>query len=149
MKILKSYLPEKYIVKEKLTEYKRIRIKDSCEVSDYIRKVYKGNIGIVECFYILLLNRANTIIGFVMISQGGISSTITDIRLICKHAIESLCSGVILIHNHPSGNRHPSTSDIKITKKIKEALNIFDIKVLDHIIVTEDTHYSFADERTL
>ena len=69
-----------------------------------------------------------------------------DIKLVSKYAIESLCSGVIVAHNHPSGNTNPSNEDILITNKIKQALNIFDIQLMDHIILTEDSYYSFADE---
>jgi DNA repair protein RadC len=99
-----------------------------------------------EEFWILLLNRANKIINKMCISRGGVSGTVTDLRLIFKPAIESLASSIILCHNHPSGNLKPSDADIKITKQCVETGKVMDIPVLDHIIVTESSFFSFADE---
>ncbi len=102
-----------------------------------------------EEFWVLLLNRSNSIIDKIKISVGGISGTVADIRLISKPAIEKLASGIILSHNHPSGNKKPSMADESLTKKIKQALDLFEIKLLDHIIVTEADYFSFADEGLL
>ncbi len=102
-----------------------------------------------EEFWILLLNRSNKIIEKVKISQGGISGTVIDVRLILKNAIEKLASGIILCHNHPSGNNKPSEADKNITKKLKDAATFMDINVLDHIIVTDNEYFSFADEGLL
>ncbi|MCU4174507.1 RadC family protein [Carboxylicivirga sp. N1Y90] len=99
-----------------------------------------------EEFWILLLNRSNKILTRYKISQGGIAGTVIDVRLILKTAIDNLASSIILCHNHPSGNKVPSDMDKTITTKLKEAGKIMDIPVLDHIIVTEDSYYSFADE---
>jgi DNA repair protein RadC len=99
-----------------------------------------------EEFWILLLNRFNKVIDKQKISQGGISGTVTDIRIILKMAIEKLASALIVCHNHPSGNFTPSESDISITKKLKEAGALMDISLLDHIIITDGHYYSFADE---
>ena len=99
-----------------------------------------------EEFWILLLNRSNKIIDKIKISQGGISETVVDVRLIIKEAIIRLASGIILCHNHPSGNRKPSRNDDLITQKIKESAGFFDLKVLDHIIVCDNLYYSYADE---
>ena len=99
-----------------------------------------------EEFWIILLNRSNKIIERQKISQGGISGTVTDIRIILKIALEKLASSLILCHNHPSGNPKPSEADISITKKIKESGKLMDITLLDHIIVTDGNYYSFADE---
>ncbi len=99
-----------------------------------------------EEFWVLLLNRSNRVVTKFKISQGGISGTVIDVRLILKPAIENLASSIILCHNHPSGNRYPSDADEKITKKIKESAEIMDIKVLDHIIVTDKSYFSFQDE---
>jgi DNA repair protein RadC len=88
----------------------------------------------------------NTITGWVKISQGGTAGTVVEVKIIAKYAIDSLSNGVILVHNHPSGNTKPSDSDKDITNKVKNALELFEIKVLDHIIVTEANYYSFADE---
>ncbi|HEX2976694.1 MAG TPA: DNA repair protein RadC [Bacteroidales bacterium] len=98
-----------------------------------------------EEFWILFLNRSNKVISRIRISQGGVSGTVTDVRIIMKKAIELLASGIIVCHNHPSGNLNPSESDTKITQKIKEAGNIMDIQLLDHLIVTDKSYYSFAD----
>lgn len=102
-----------------------------------------------EEFWIMLLNRANRIIDRIGISRGGISGTIVDVRLIAKMALEKLSSGVILIHNHPSGNPEPSSNDIAITQKLKKALSLFDITLLDHIIVTGGECHSLADSGSI
>jgi DNA repair protein RadC len=102
-----------------------------------------------EEFWILLLNRSNRIIGKSKISQGGVSGTVIDTKLIMKSAVENLASSIILCHNHPSGNLNPSVSDIEITDKIKAAANCLDMKLLDHVIVTDHSYYSFLDEGRL
>ena len=79
------------------------------------------------------------------ISQGGISGTVTDVRIIMKKAVENLASGLIVCHNHPSGNNNPSESDIQITQKIREAGSLLDVQLLDHIIIAGSAYYSFAD----
>ncbi|MDR2955792.1 MAG: JAB domain-containing protein [Prevotella sp.] len=99
-----------------------------------------------EYFKVLLLNRANQILGVFNVSEGGIAETVVDIRLILQSAILSNASGIILCHNHPSGNINPSQSDNIMTGKIKEACKIMDISLLDHIIITPDRYYSYADE---
>ncbi len=99
-----------------------------------------------EEFWILLLNRANRVLSKKRLSSGGISGTVADSRLIFKEAIESLASSIIVCHNHPSGNRKPSHSDINLTEKLVKAGKLLEIAVLDHLIVTENGYYSFADE---
>ena len=99
-----------------------------------------------EEFWVLYLNQANKIIGKEKISSGGIASTIADKRMIIKSAIDRLAPGIILVHNHPSGNLKPSQSDIDLTNKTKAAAKLFDISVFDHIIVSSSGYYSFADE---
>ena len=99
-----------------------------------------------EHFYTLLLNRQNVVIQLSHISSGGVSATVVDARVIFKSAIENLASGLILCHNHPSGNLEPSDDDKKITAQIKTAGQLLDIKVYDHIIVSHSGYYSFADE---
>ena len=83
------------------------------------------------------------------LSQGGISGTVTDVRIVMKKAIETLASGIIVSHNHPSGNLNPSESDTKITQKIKEAGGLLDIQLLDHLIISDKDYYSFADNGLL
>ncbi|MGM0406499.1 MAG: RadC family protein [Bacteroidota bacterium] len=102
-----------------------------------------------EEFWILLLNRSNRIIEKIKISQGGVSGTVIDVKIILKHAVEKLASSIILCHNHPSGNRNPSSSDDAITHKLADGANLLDIKVLDHIIIADTNYYSYADEGTL
>jgi DNA repair protein RadC len=102
-----------------------------------------------EVFAILFLNRANKVNHFEIISEGGITDTIADPRIILKKALEEDATSIILCHNHPSGSVKPSRADEELTNKIKEASRYFDIKVLDHVIVSEDGYYSFADEGIL
>lgn len=102
-----------------------------------------------EVFWILLLNRANQVIKKCQISAGGISGTVADPKIIFKTALEHLCSAIILVHNHPSGNLKPSAADISLTKKMKESGNLLEIPVLDHIIFTDNGYLSFADEGLL
>jgi DNA repair protein RadC len=99
--------------------------------------------------WILFLNRANRVTGRMKISQGGVSGTVTDVRIVMKKAIESLASGLVICHNHPSGNNSPSDSDIRITQKIKEAGALMDIQLLDHLIIAGKEYYSFADNGAL
>ncbi len=102
-----------------------------------------------EEFWILFLNRANKVMGRMKISQGGVSGTVTDVRIVMKKAIESLASGLVICHNHPSGNTSPSDADIRITQKIKEAGALMDIQLLDHLIICGKNYYSFADNGAL
>lgn len=99
-----------------------------------------------EEFWVLLLNRNNLLIDKLQVSQGGLSGTIIDVRIILKMALEKLACSIILCHNHPSGNLIPSEADKDITKKIKEAGKHMDIPVLDHLIIGNDAYFSFADE---
>jgi len=102
-----------------------------------------------EVFAVLFLNRANKINHFEIISEGGITGTVADPRVILKKALEENAVSLILCHNHPSGSLKPSRADEDLTRKIKEAAGYLDIKVLDHIIVGDDGYYSFADEGLL
>lgn len=102
-----------------------------------------------EEFWVLHLSRANRVQFFELISRGGLSQTVVDIKLIAKSAIDHLSSGLILVHNHPSGNLSPSPADKTLTQRIIEIARIIDVKVLDHIIVAPTGYYSFADEGIL
>ncbi|MBL0136163.1 MAG: DNA repair protein RadC [Chitinophagaceae bacterium] len=102
-----------------------------------------------EVFAVIFLNRANRIIHFEIISRGGITGTVADPRIILKKALEEEAVSIILCHNHPSGNLKPSRADELLTQKIKEAALLLDMRVLDHIIVSEMGYYSFADEGVL
>lgn len=102
-----------------------------------------------ESFFALYLNQANKVLGIKKISECGISSALVDVRIVLQAALLCNASGIILAHNHPSGNLTPSTADIKMTAQIKEACKIMSMALLDHIILTSDSHYSFADDAML
>ncbi len=102
-----------------------------------------------EEFWVLLLNRSNTVIDKFMVSQGGVTGTVIDVRLILKTALEKLACSLILCHNHPSGNILASEADKKVTQKIKEAAQLMEIAVIDHVIIAHDQYLSFADEALL
>lgn len=97
----------------------------------------------------ITMNRANKTTGYVKISQGGIVGTVVDIRLIMKFALESLSTGIVICHNHPSGNLNPSNEDVNLTKKISDACKMFEITLFDHVILTKESYYSFADNGML
>jgi DNA repair protein RadC len=121
-----------------------IKISGSKDVFDLFQP-FLGDLPHEE-FWILLLNRANRVIDKIRISQGGISGTIIDTRIILKNAVDRLASTIILCHNHPSGNLKPSDADIRITSKMKESSQLMDINLIDHIIIADNTYFSFADE---
>jgi DNA repair protein RadC len=119
-------------------------VNSSTDVAKYLQTLlrdYKR-----EVFAVLFLNRSNKINHFQIISEGGITGTVADPRIILKKALEEDAVNIILCHNHPSGNLKPSRADEDLTYKIKEAAKYFDIKVLDHIIVSDDGYFSFADQ---
>lgn len=99
-----------------------------------------------EEFWVILMKRNNEVIGKAQISQGGVSGTTADPKMIFKKAIEALASGMILIHNHPSGNKHPSELDKRLTRHMKEIGQLLDILIYDHLIFTDHSYFSFADE---
>ena len=122
-------------------------VKYSREIAEYLQALLKDHHH--EVFVAVFLNRANRINHYEIISEGGITGTVADPRIILKKALEEDAVSIILCHNHPSGNLLPSRADEELTHKIKEASKYFDIKLLDHIIVSEDGYYSFADEGIL
>ena len=119
----------------------------SNDIAAYLRAALKDYRH--EVFAVIFLNRANKINHFEIVSAGGITGTVADPRVILKKALEENAISIILCHNHPSGSLKPSRADEELTTKIKEAAKYFDIKVIDHIIVSEDGYYSFADEGIL
>ena len=102
-----------------------------------------------EVFAVIFLNQANRIIHFETVSSGGLTGTVADPRVILKKALDEQAVSIILCHNHPSGSLHPSQADRELTNKIREATRFFDIKLLDHIIVSTEGYLSFADEGLL
>ena len=119
-------------------------VRNSKEIADYLQTILKDFN--YEVFAVIFLNRANKVKHFEIISRGGITGTVADPRMILKKALEEEATSIVLSHNHPSGNLIPSRADEEITQKIKMAAGYFDIKVLDHIIVSEEGYFSFADE---
>lgn len=122
----------------------KLSITGSLQVAEHLKVLLKDFNH--EVFAVVFLNRANKIKHFEIISHGGMTATIVDPRIILKKAVEQEASYLILSHNHPSGNLRPSKADEEITKKICHAASYFDIKVLDHIIVSEEGYFSFANE---
>lgn len=118
--------------------------KDAYEV--FLSSWDETKIEFVEQFKVMLTNRANKVLGIFEVSTGGVSGTVADPKLIFAAAIKANACGILLAHNHPSGTTQPSQSDIALTKKIKEGGKLLDVQLLDHIIVTAESHYSFADE---
>jgi DNA repair protein RadC len=122
-------------------------VRTSRDIAQYLQATLKDYN--YEVFAVVFLNRANKVNHFEIISKGGITGTVADPRIILKKALEEDATSIVLCHNHPSGNLHPSRADEELTKKIKEAAGYFDIKIIDHIIVSEEGFYSFADEGIL
>ena len=122
----------------------------SREVSELLRTAFEPDtFCLQESMYCLYLNRNTRPLGVAQIGKGGYTSTVADIRLILGIALKSGCCAIILCHNHPSGNLKPSGADELLTKKVKEAAQLFDIKLLDHIILSHEGFFSFSDEGML
>jgi DNA repair protein RadC len=133
--------------KTKITKSKQFRISGSSDAATLLKKYWSPEkIQFVEEFKVLLLNRANLATGLITVSSGTSTSAIVDMKLIFIAAIKSNASGIILAHNHPSGNLNPSESDKALTTRAKNSGKILEIQVLDHIIITTDGYYSFADQ---
>lgn len=149
MKTFKSTLKEINALYKTEKKIHNIKISSSSSVNEFIRKLYPVDLTYREAVLVLYLNNANRTISFSIISIGGLTGTLVDIRLILKDALLSKATAMILIHNHPSSSLSASCADKDITKKVKEASALMDIKLLDHLILTEDSYYSFADDGVL
>lgn len=137
-----SYITDRLIPK--------IKIQSSADAAESLRKAMREDeIEYIESFMMLLLNRSNFTLGYCHISRGGISGTVADIRVIFQHALKANACGMIICHNHPSGNLHASEEDRRLTRNVVEAGKLMQIPVLDHIILTADRYYSFADDGKL
>jgi DNA repair protein RadC len=140
-----STLPE-ITLQLKKNEVLNATIRRSTDVVDVMRQIWdKDSLEIYESVIVVFLNRANKTIGWMKVSQGGLSGTVVDNRLILATALKGLAQGIILAHNHPSGNTQPSENDTKMTMKLKSACDLLDIALLDHLILTADGYYSYAD----
>lgn len=144
MKTYKGECPE-LRVQLKREQIKKAKIANSNDGADFFREIWDEGLGIYESFFVIYLNAANTTIGWYKVSQGGIQGAMADPRLIVKKALDVLATSFIMCHNHPSGNLTPSNADKELTNKIKKGAEFLDIKLLDHIILTKDNYYSFAD----
>ncbi len=135
------------IRRENLSVTKKPKITSSYDIAKYLlpHLQYKRK----ELFVVIYLNHANKIVSHEIISEGGITGTVADPRIIFKHALETNATGIALGHNHPSGSLKPSKADRNLTNKIKEAAAYFDIHVMDHVIVSDEGYYSFADNGLL
>ncbi|MEG9328993.1 JAB domain-containing protein [Salinimicrobium catena] len=127
------------------------KINSSREAFNIFNSIWDQNaIAAQEHFNVMLLNNSNRVKGIFLLSSGGITATLVDIRILFAVVLKSLSTAVIIAHNHPSGALHPSTADKKLTEKIKNAGELLDIKLLDHLILTpSNEYYSFADEGLL
>ncbi|MEG0796965.1 MAG: JAB domain-containing protein [Odoribacter sp.] len=152
--VLNSLTPAKRKFAKMIVELSRrtdITERFSVTSSRDVYRYFKPILGSLEYeeFWVVFLNQSNKVIRRMRISSGGISETAVDIRLILKNAIQCNASGMILAHNHPSGNNRPSSADDSFTKKIKEASRLMDVRVLDHLIICEECYFSYADEGKL
>ena len=136
--------------KSKVKASDRPQITSSKDAADLLQGLWNENkIDFVEQFKVLLLNRSNKVLGVVDISSGGITGTVADPRLVLLAAIKANAVGIIISHNHPSGSVKPSKADEELTQKIKCAAKFLDISLLDHVIITSEGYFSFADEGLL
>ena len=126
------------------------KIVSSEDAYKYLLPTYKeGTICYKEYFKVLFLNQANQVLGYTLISEGGITETSVDVRVILQAALLTNSMALVLAHNHPSGNLRPSRQDMEITKQVKEAAKLIRITVIDHLILTDAGYYSFSDEGQL
>lgn len=136
--------------KTKVKASQRPQINCSGDAYGLFKQVWEeGKIELVEQFKVLLLNRANKVLGLVNVSSGGVSGTVADPKIIFVAALKANACALIICHNHPSGNLKPSWADEELTIKIKNAGSFLDIKLLDHLIICAEEYYSFADEGLL
>jgi DNA repair protein RadC len=123
------------------------QVKSSNDAATFFRTIFNADTMLwTEESAMICLNRANEVIGYFKVSSGGTASTIMDAKVIFTQALQSGAHSIILAHNHPSGNRTPSDNDIKLTKQLVKGAELLDMTVLDHIILTETSHMSMADE---
>ncbi|WP_421873988.1 JAB domain-containing protein [Marinoscillum sp.] len=144
----KKSIQEIQIVKEPDAHFEQIKIHSSRDVAELLCSIWPVALNYREAFISLNLDRGNKPLSYALISIGGISSTVVDVKVIMQHALMSNASSIIIAHNHPSGNLKASQADLNVTKKVKAACEVMEISLLDHIIVTEERgkYFSFSDE---
>ena len=133
------------VYSKKVKPNERPKVTKSEDAVEILRGIWSKQIEAREEVFALLMDKNNRVLGYQLVGKGGVSGVVMDSRLILSVAIQTLSSGVILAHNHPSGNINPSSIDLKITQRIKKALKLMGINLLDHIILTKHDFYSFAD----
>ncbi len=135
------------IYKSKIKASQRPQIRTSKDAADILKQSWDENkIDFIEQFKVMFLNRGNKVLGIFEASSGGVTGTVVDPKIVFVAALKVNASNIIISHNHPSGNLKPSIQDEQLTQKIKQAGQFLDIKLFDHIIVTSESYYSFADE---
>ena len=134
------------IYKSNIKSTDRIRINDAGDVYLLAKEILGDRMEHHEEVYLILLNQASKILGVALVSKGGISNTVVDLRIIFQAAILANASRIILVHNHPSGNLKPSLQDDKITKRVYQIASILGIELTDHLIISEESYYSYAIE---
>lgn len=128
----------------------RVKITCSRDAYNVLLQTWDDNkLEFVEQFKVMLLNRANKVLGVFEVSTGSTTATVADPKIIFAAAIKANASGIIIAHNHPSGNLSPSQQDIDLTRKVKDGGKILEVQLLDHVIITTESYYSFADEGIL
>ena len=152
---LKSIVSERYarmvmsmtLMSQRAQMPSRYRITGSVTAAEYLIPLLKDKTS--EVFVVLPLNRRHDVLDVNMLFTGGTNSCVIDPKMVFRYLVEKGASGFVVAHNHPSGNLNPSQADIQITRKLKEGSKLFDMSMLDHIIVAGDSYYSFADEGLL
>jgi DNA repair protein RadC len=129
--------------------FPKVKIINSKLLADEARKRWPVDVEYREAFVVIYGDRANGVLGHAVISLGGVASTVVDPKIVFQHGLLCNASGMFLVHNHPSDNPKPSESDIELTRKLKQLGQMMDMIVLDHVILTSEGYYSFADEGIL
>ena len=149
VKFMKNEIAEvKVLYSHVKSPSQQVQISGSKEVVSYIRPFWE-NIDYCESMCVVLLSRGLRVLGFNWLSRGGTGGTVVDVKMVAQIALLTNSYGLILVHNHPSGNLRPSEADKSITEKVKRALQLFEINLLDHIIISSESQLSFADEGLL
>lgn len=149
MRELRMLHEVKVVYKPSFNQSELHQISSGNDAVKLIRRIWEDDIQYRERFYMVMLDRANKVIGFTLIGVGGSSAVTADVKMILQTALLTHAQAIIIAHNHPSGNLKPSQSDIHLTKRVKEGSDIMDITLIDHIILTENSYYSFAENGIL
>lgn len=153
MALMMSYKIPMQVAEIQLTYNNKVKAEDRPQIRSsrdaywVLEANWSDQIGLIEEFNILLLDRSNRVMAMCPISKGGVSGTVVDLKIVFAAALKGRASSIIMAHNHPSGNLSPSQADIDLTKKFKQAGEILEVQVLDHLILSPDgNYYSFADD---